>query len=186
MGPLLHHYTVRPGRLDALTLHHLDQRQVAGLRQALGRRFHVLGLQLDAKALDQPVHEVEQGRDSDQMVERRTYPAYERQKFGESIIVTFFALFLHPYFFVGFWLLCMIGLFHLAPIIGLSTTWGYCPKLVLCSAATLAAKENITSNTVHYENIHGAVNHQRSCKNSEHPDSMRRDIAALRCAVRAP
>ncbi len=74
-----------------------------------------------------------------EVVVRGTDPAYEGRKFGESIVMMFLALFLHPLFsFVGFWLLCMIALFHLAPLIGLSTKWYNSPDWYPFASAAIA------------------------------------------------
>lgn len=74
-----------------------------------------------------------------EVVIRGTDVGYEAQKIGEKLTLALLALFLHPVFsFVGFWILCVVGIVHLAPVLGVSTRWNDSPDWYPIAAAVVA------------------------------------------------
>lgn len=75
-----------------------------------------------------------------EVVVRGTDVGYEAQKLTEKLIMAFLALFLHPFFsLVGFWLLCFLVLFNLAPVLGVSSGGDSVPAWYGYSTAVAAA-----------------------------------------------
>ena len=49
----------------------------------------------------------------------------------EGIFRFLLALFLNPYLcFVGFWIICSVSLYSIAPVTGLADSWGWTPETV--------------------------------------------------------